>query len=103
MGTDEQIQLLDKLEALLERQITLAQEGKIGAVEILGKQANSLVPQIAETGILEQPEFQGRRNQLQTLYDSLCLAVTAQKADVVAKLSLVRKGKKTLDLFLLWR
>ncbi|HUT30668.1 MAG TPA: hypothetical protein VMX13_12810 [Sedimentisphaerales bacterium] len=99
MSTDEQIQLLEKLEALLLRQITLAQEEKISAVELLGKQADSLVTQIAETSILDQPEFQARRNQLQALYDSLCLAVTAQKADIAEKLSLVRRGKRTLGAY----
>lgn len=99
MSADEQIQLLEKLQALLQRQIALAQEGKISAVEVLGEQANSLVTQIAETPILDQPEFQGRRNQLQALYDSLCLAVTAQKADIAGKLSLVRRGKKTLGAY----
>jgi len=99
MAAGDRIQLLDKLEALLERQIALAQEGKISAVEMLGKQANSLVTRIAETKIPEQPEFQDRRNRLQRLYDSLCLALTAQKADVVAKLGLIRKGKKTLDAY----
>lgn len=99
MGVDDRIQLLDKLEALLDRQIALAQEGKISEVELLGKQTNSLVERIAEANILEQPEFQDRRDRLQTLYDSLCLAVTAQKADVVAKLGLVRKGKKTLEAY----
>ena len=99
MSADEQIQLLEKLEALLERQIALAQEGNTGDVELLGRQADPLVGQIVSAGILGLPEFEDQRRKLQQLYDSLRLAVTAQKADVAEKLSLVRRGKKTLGTY----
>jgi hypothetical protein len=75
MSADEQIQLLEKLEALLERQIALAQEGNTGDVELLGRQADPLVGQIVSTGILGLPEFEDRRRKLHQLYDSLRLAV----------------------------
>jgi hypothetical protein len=50
-------------------------------------------------GILGLPEFEDRRRKLHQLYNSLRLALTAQKADVAEKLSLVRRGKKTLGTY----
>lgn len=99
MSTVEQIRLLDDLQILLEKQIETAQAGDINNVEVLSKYAHPLVQKIAQTGILELPEFKNRREQLQKLYDSLCLAVTAQKTDVCEKLSRIRKGKKTLRAY----
>jgi len=99
MSTDKQIHLLDDLQSLLEKQIELVQQGNISGVEILSKQASSLVVEIAQTGILELREFKNRREQLQKLYDSLLLAITAQRADIAEKLSRVRKGKKTIGIY----
>jgi len=43
MSTEKQTHLLDDLQDLLEKQIELAQQGNISGVEVLSKQANSLV------------------------------------------------------------
>ena len=99
MSTDKQIHLLDDLQSLLEKQIELAQQGNISGVEILSKQASSLVVEIAQTGILELREFKKRRERLQKLYDSLLLAITAQGAETTEELSRVRKGKKTIETY----
>jgi hypothetical protein len=99
MSTDKQIQLLDDLQVLLEKQIELARENNVSSVEVLSRQADSLVEEITQTGILKLPEFRNRREHLRKLYDSLCLAVTAQRADVSEKLSRVRKGKKTVEIY----
>jgi len=99
MSTDKQIHLLDDLQSLLEKQIELAKQGNISDVEVLSKQTSSLVEKIAQAGIIELAEFKNRREQLQKLYKDLCLAVTAQRADVTEKLSRVRKGKKTIETY----
>jgi len=99
MTTERQIRLLDDLQALLERQVELARRGNVRDVEALSKQANSLVGEIVRTGILERFEFKNRRERLQELCDSLCLAVTAQQADTAERLSWVRKGKKTIQTY----
>lgn len=99
---DKQIHLLDELQTLLEKQIELARQGNIREVEALNKQADWLAGKIAQTGILDRPDsafIVERREQLQTLYKELCLAITAQKADVSEKLSQVRKGKKTVQTY----
>ena len=103
MSTDKQISrfssALDDLQSLLEKQIELAQQGNVSEVEVLNEQAGSLVEKTIQMGILESPEFKSRREQLQKLYSRLCLAVTAQRADVAEKLSRVRKGKKTIETY----
>ena len=96
---DRPSDLLDSLQGLLERQTKLAQQGKIGDVELLSRQAGSVVERIAETGILELPKFKNRREQLQKLYEELCLTVTAQEADITQRLSHIRKGKKTIKIY----
>ena len=96
---EEPLHLLDDLQGLLERQTKLAQQGKIGDMELLSKQAGSVVEKIADTGILELPEFENRRGQLQKLYEQLCLTITAQEADITEKLRRVRKGKKTVGAY----
>lgn len=103
MSTDKQISLsssrLYDLQSLLEKQIELARQGNINEVEVLSKQASSLVGEIARSGILELSEFKKRREQLQKLYDGLLLAITARRADVSEKLSRVRKGKKIIGIY----
>jgi len=99
MTTDKQVHLLDDLQSLLEKQIELARQGNISDVEALSKQANSLVEEIARTGILGRVEFKNRRERLQELCGSLCLAITAQQADTAERLGRVRKGKKTIQTY----
>ena len=99
MSTDKQIHLLDDLQSLLEKQMELARQGNISGVEVLGKQANSLVGKIAQTRILELREFKNRREQLQKLYDSLLLAITAHRAEAAGELSRVRRGKRTIETY----
>jgi hypothetical protein len=99
MMTDKQAHLLDGLENLLERQIQLAQQGNISGVTTLSEQADSLVQEIAQAGILELTEFENRRERLQELYERVSLALAAEKADTAERLSRVRKGKKLLGTY----
>ena len=96
----EELHLLAELESLLQRQIALAHKGNISGAERLAQQAGLLVDRIVRRGILQLPEFNSRSRQLQKLYEDLRLAVTTQKADTAAKLRQVRKGKKTLEVYL---
>jgi hypothetical protein len=99
---DNRKHMLDELQTLLEKQVEMARQGNIRNAEVLCKQAGSLVDEIARTGILDpvDPALNvGRREQLQKLYDDLCLAITDQKAGVCEELSRVRKGKKTIQTY----
>jgi hypothetical protein len=99
---DNRINLLDELQVLLEKQVDLARQGNIREFEVLSKQADTLVGKIAQTGTLDQAEAfcdGGRREQLQRLYEDLCLAIAAQKAGVCENISQVRKGKRTIQAY----
>jgi hypothetical protein len=99
MSPEEQEHPLDRLQNLLEKQIEAAQEGSLTNVELLSKQADSLVGQIAGSDILGHSELGGRREHLQKLYDNLCLAITAQKGHVSEKLTRIRRARKTLETY----
>jgi hypothetical protein len=96
------IHLLDELRTLLEKQVDKARQGNIRDVESLSKQAGSIVEKILQKGILDpsDPAFNKvRREQLQKLYEDLCLTVAAQRAVVCEELSRVRRGKKTIQTY----
>ena len=99
MISDGQIKLVDKLQNLLEKQIEQARHGNFVEVEALSKQAGSVFVEVAQTGLLELAEFKNRREKLRKLHKSLCLTITAQKADIAQKLSKVRKRKKTIKTY----
>jgi hypothetical protein len=96
---DGPIHLLDELQSLLEKQIELARQGNINEIEVLSKQASSLVEEIARSGALESSEFKSQHEQLRKLYQDLCLALTAQQVETAEELSRVRKGKKTIETY----
>ncbi len=96
---DGQIHLLDELQRLLKKQIAMARKSNINEIEVLSKQADSLMGKITRPGILESAEFRSRREQLRKLYQNLCLVLTAQQAETAGKLSQVRRGKKTIDVY----
>ena len=96
---DGQIHLLNELQSLLEKQIELARQGNINEIEVLSKQAGSLVRKIARSRVLESAEFESQHEQLRKLYQDLCLALTTQQVETAEELSRVRKGKKTIETY----
>lgn len=90
---------LDELQHLLEKQLELAQQGDIGRIEVLSKNTGLLVEKISREGIFELAEFKNRREQLQKLYHSLCLALMAQRAETGERLNQVHKGKKAVKTY----
>jgi hypothetical protein len=55
--------------------------------------------EVSRTGILKLAEFRDQREQLRQLYEALCLAIVAQKAETGAELTRVRKGKKAVGVY----
>jgi len=101
MSTDKQISMLDELQSLLQQQLELAHQGNSAGeqIEVLGRQADCLVNNITQAGILERPEFASRRKKLIKSYEDLCLAITAQKAETTEKLCHVRRGKNIIETY----
>ena len=101
MSTDKQIYMLEELQSLLEMQLKLARQGNSAGerIEVLGRQADCLVEKITQAGILERPEFESQRKKLKKLYEDLCLAITAQKAETAEQLNHVRRGRNLVETY----
>ena len=101
MSTNKDISMLDELQSLLEQQLKLTHQGNSAGeqIEILCRQADCLVKEITQAGILDQPEFESQKKKLKKTYKALHLALTAQKANVAEKLSQVRRGKKIIATY----
>jgi hypothetical protein len=99
VNNDEQIRLLDDLQDLLEKQIEMARRGNFRRVEELAGQADSIVAMIVQTKVLQQPEFDGRREHLTKLYKKLELMLAAGKNAAGRQLRRVGSGRKTLQAY----
>lgn len=99
MSEDGNIQLLDDLQSLLEKQIALVRRGSVRDVEVLSKQAGVIVEKIVQAGIVKSVEFTGQLKKLRRLYKNLCLAIAAYRAEAAGKLNQVRKGRKTIETY----
>ena len=90
---------IDALQNLLEKQIELAKRGNVSKTEPLETQVNSLIEQIKQERYLEDAEFADSRRNLKKLFDELCIAIAAQKADVSEKISRIRKGRNIIQTY----
>jgi len=96
--SDERL-VLQNLQALLEKQIKLAGHGNIRNVEAVVNQADSIVTEIIDSGMLERPEFQAQREQLQKLYKDLLLVLTTQKVETAERLDCFRRTRKAIKTY----
>ena len=101
MSMDKQTSMLDELLSLLERQLELARQGNSTGeqIEVLCRQADRLVKEIAQAGILQQPRFENQKKKLKKSYEDLHLALTAQKVDISERLTQVRRGRKIVETY----
>lgn len=101
MSVNKDISILDELQDLLEQQLELAHQGNPAGekIEALCRQADCLVKEINQAGILDRPEFENQKKKLNKLYEDLHLALTAQRADTAEKLSHVRRGRKIIGTY----
>ena len=97
--SSDKLLLLQNLQALLEKQIELANQGNIRDVESMTNQVNSVVREVIDSGIFEQPEFQAHREQLQKLFKDLLLVLTTQKVETAKKLNYFRRAKKAIKTY----
>ncbi len=99
MNIDEQANLLDNLLSVLEKQIKAARRSDFSLVEALAEQADSIVEKITKTKTLEQPQFNGRREQLIKIYKKLELILAAGKDSVGKQLRQIDNGRKILHVY----
>lgn len=101
MSTNKDISILDELQGMLDQQLELAHQGNSSGeqIELLCRQADCIVKEITQAGILDQPEFEIQKKKLKKSYEALHLALTAQKADTAEKLSHIRRGRKIVETY----
>lgn len=90
---------LDDLEGLLEKQIEMVRRSDFRGVEKLAERADSIVREIAGTGVFERAKFSKQRERLTQLYRQLTLMVAAEKGQVGRRLRRVREGRKVLEAY----
>ena len=98
---DERVNLLNKLKRLLEEQIRIIHQGNASDERIndLNRQTESIVKEIIESGLLEKKEYNRQMEQIRKLYNTLNLAVMAQRDETAKNINEIRRGKKTIEVY----
>ncbi len=99
MNANENMHLLDDLQALLEKQIRMARKGNFRRVELLAEESGLVAEKIAQIKLFAQPKFDDRRAHLLKLYKQLELILAAGKASVGGQLRQVGDVRKTLKVY----
>jgi hypothetical protein len=99
MKKNDEVQLLEELANLLERQVELARHGDFAELERLAGQCEPLVARITAAGLLGRPEYVGLRERLGRLYRKLQLVLSAQKDATGEQLKLTHRHQRTLAVY----
>ncbi len=92
---------LETLHGLLEQQLELVRRGGADGKEIeaLTLRADGLVQEIKDHGIFEHQICERKKNDIESLYQDLCLAIAAQKEQVGRELQQTRVYRSTLKKY----
>jgi hypothetical protein len=92
-------ELVAALRQLLDEQVTRAREGDLSRVEELGQLANVVVMEIGRYGDAACAAMEAQREELKRLYRELVLALTAERADVEARLKRLRRVRRAVGIY----
>jgi hypothetical protein len=99
MKKNDEVQLLEELANLLEKQVEFARHGDFAGLERLAGQCEPLVARITAAGLLDNPAYKAEREQLAKFYRDIQMAVSTQKDATGEQLKSMRKHKKTLATY----
>jgi hypothetical protein len=99
MKKNDEIQLLEELANVLERQIEFTRQDDLEELEKLIGQSEQLAVKITAAGLLDQPKYDWWRKHLTGLYKNMELVLSTQKRAVAQHLNVIDKGKKTLAVY----
>lgn len=86
--------LPDELQALLEKQVSLARNGRSEEVSSLAGRVDEILALASfRTMLLRDNE---QCNRIQQLYNELCLMLTVQKSELGERLKKIQTGKNSL-------
>jgi hypothetical protein len=89
--------LLSELQALLEKQVRLARDGKLQEVSSLTAKLEALLAEASSAPSL--PRNSEKAEHIHRLYNELCLILTTEKSDLAGKLKKMQKGKNSLQAY----
>ena len=87
------------LHRLLEEQVTCAREGNLARVDELSESTDAVVAEIVAHGGIASGAMGAQRNDLKRLYSELILSLTAERADVEARLKQLRRVKHAIGIY----
>lgn len=96
-GSDEK--LVAGLENILEKQLKFMRSSRDKAVFDLSGQTSDFVNVIGNKEILKNDKFATQRKNIQKLFNELRLATAERKLSVSSELSIIRKGKKSVEAY----
>ena len=99
MNETDNTQLLTELESNLNKQLEFARRGNLASVEEAAGQCQTLVEKIKSAGLMEKPQYQSQRENIEMLYKELLLLLSSQKEAVTEQLKSISRGKKTLATY----
>jgi hypothetical protein len=99
MKQDDEIQLLEALAGILEKQIEFTRQGDLEESEKLIGYSEQVALKITAAGLLERPGYGDWRERLTELYRNLELMLSTQKDAVAGQLRVINKGRKTLAMY----
>jgi hypothetical protein len=91
--------LLDKLEDLLNRQISQARKGDFRASEILSEQSGRIVDKLIRAGVPPSIESKEKFERLAKLYRQAILIVAAEKELLEGRLQQAGRTRRTLRAY----
>ena len=97
--TEQQENLLNKLQTVLEKQEAMIKKDDFHSVEVLSEQANSIVAEFSKNASPEQPQWAEYRQRLARQYKKIELMLDAKKDSINKQLRKVGAGKKTVQAY----
>ena len=89
--------LLSELQALLEKQVRLAKNGKLQELSSLAAKLEALLVEASSAPSL--PRNSEKAEHIRRLYNELCLILTTEKSDLAGRLKKMQKGKNSLQAY----
>ena len=99
MNETDNTQLLTELETNLKKQLEFARRGDLASVENLADRCRMLVEKITSAGLMEKPQYQSQRQNIEKLYRDLLLMLSSQKDAVAKQLKSIHKSRQTLSVY----
>lgn len=97
--SDASPRLVDLLQSLLERQMELAQQGKLTAVHALAEQAGEIVERLGGDEVPGSAGLETGKAAVEDSYRRLSLMLAAERDDVHEELNRLRRARRFIRTY----